>query len=514
MPRGKTSMRKTKEILRLALGQGLSQRDIATSVQVGKTTVQEIISRAKERGLCWEQAQSMREHQIVERLYPVLPTPSKRPEPDWSAIRLELSKKGMTLALLWVEYREENETGFSYSRFCEKYRAWEKRNRLVMRQQHKYGEKMFVDFSGMKLDYLDSQTGEIKTAEIFVSVLGASNYTFAYAVGDQSIPNWILCNRKSFEFYKGVPSLVVPDNLKAGVKTPCRYDPEANPSFLQMSEHYGTAIMPTRVYKPRDKAKVEVGVQIVQRWILARLRKHTFTSLEEINAAISPLIDVLNEKKMRLLQSSRKELFEKYERYSLKPLPDAPFEIASWKKAKVNIDYHIEVTSHYYSVPFRFVGEQVEVSFTPHKVEIFHQGDRIACHTRQMKPCCHTTIPEHMPPQHASFLDWTPDRLVQWARETGPFTAELCNQILNSRPHPEQGYRSCLGIMRLGKKYEKERLEAACKRALKTNVSTYRSVKSILQNKLDLVDLPERQEEKSPTEAFLHENIRGANYYS
>lgn len=414
MPRPRISMRKTKEILRLALKEGLSQRDIAVSTGIGKTTVQEILVRAKQIGLEWVSVQHVHEAYIVTQLFPRPAGVKMKTDADWAVVDRELRKKGNTLSLLWLDYKQENPDGMGYSSFCEYYRKWKRSCGLTMRQHHPAGKRLFVDFSGLKLPWLDLETGEMNEAEVFVAVLGASSLTFVRAVKDQSSASWLDCHVRCLEFLEGVPETIIPDNLRSGVSRACRYDPDTNPAYQWFAEHYGTAIIPTRAYKPRDKAKVEVGVQVAQRWILAILRRQTFTSIAEINSQIQILLDRLNNRIMKHLGASRRQIFEEIEKDALKALPLERFSIPTWKVAKVNVDYHVELEGHYYSVPYRFVGKAVDIKATSSTVEIFEGGKRIAIHQRYFgRPGRHTTISEHMPQAHRAHAEWTPERILQ-----------------------------------------------------------------------------------------------------
>lgn len=506
-------MRKTKEILRLALKEGLSQRDIALSTGVGKTTVQEIVSRAKQIGLDWGSVQHVHEPDIVTQLFPRPPGIKMKTDVDWAAMDRELRKKGNTLSLLWLDYKQENPDGMGYSSFCEYYRKWKKSFGLTMRQHHPAGKRLFVDFSGLKVPWLDMESGELHEAEIFVAVLGASNLTFVRAVKDQSSASWIDCHVRCLEFFGGVPETIVPDNLKSGVSRACRYDPDTNLAYQWFAEHYATAILPARAYRPRDKAKVEVAVQVAQRWIVAILRRQTFTSIAEINSQIGILLERLNNRTMKHLGASRRQLFDDIERTALKPLPPDRFNVPVWKIAKVNIDYHVEFERHYYSVPFRFVGKSVDIRANTTTVEIFEGGKRIAIHQRYYgRPGSHTTINEHMPQAHRAHAEWTPDRVLQWAGESGGYVAELCRRIMESRSHPEQGFRSCLGILRLGKDYGCDRLDKACEMALSMKSLRYRTIQDILRNGSDRKVRILKTSKSIPIEH--HENIRGADYYN
>ena len=513
MPRPRISMRKTKEILRLALKQGLAQREIALSTGVSKTTVQEVIARAKANGLEWVHIQHTHEPEIVFRLFPSQPGANVKVDADWPAIDRELKRKGNTLSLLWLDYKQENPNGMCYSSFCVHFKKWKDSCGLTMRQHHPAGERLFVDFSGLKLPWLDLETGEMQEAEIFVAVLGASNLTFVRAVKDQSSASWLDCHVRCLEFLGGVPKTIVPDNLRSGVSRACRYDPDINPAYQWFAEHYGTAIIPTRAYKPRDKAKVEVGVQIAQRWILAILRRQTFTSIAEINHQIKILLDGLNHRIMKHFGTSRRQLFDEIEREALKPLPSERFSIPTWKIAKVNIDYHVELDRHYYSVPNRFVGKSVDIKATNSIVEIFEGGKRIALHSRFFGgPGRHTTIDEHMPRAHKAHAEWNPERILQWAEELGQYTAELCRRIMESRTHPEHGFRSCLGILRLGKSYDSDRLNKACEMAIGMKSLRYKTIQDILRSGSDRKVCILKTATPSPI--AHHENIRGADYYT
>lgn len=413
--------------------------------------------------------------------------------------------------LLWQEYKAAHPDGYQYSRFCELYRSWQGKLDLVMRQDHRAGEKLFVDYAGQTAEVTCPDTGEVREAQIFVAVLGASNYTYAEATWSQALPDWIGSHQRAFHFFGGVPEIVVPDNLKSGVTQAHRYEPDLNPTYQDLASHYGVAVLPARVRHPRDKAKVEAGVQLVERWILAALRGHTFFSLDELNEAISELLDRLNDRPFQKLEGSRRSLFETLERKALRPLPTNSYVYAEWKKARVHIDYHVEIEGHYYSVPYQHVKHQVDVRLTAMTVECFFKGRRIASHRRSLRKGHHTTVKEHMPPSHRHVAEWTPERMTRWAARTGEATAELVANVMASRTHPQQGYRTCLGILRLGDSYGPERLEAAARRALAIGATTYKSVASILQNGLDSRPLPGTDEADMPVE---HGNIRGAAYYA
>ena len=417
----------------------------------------------------------------------------------------------MTLELLHLEYLEQHPDGYRYTQFCAYYRDWVKKHRLSMRQVHRGGEKLFVDFSGKKPHIVDARTGELIEVELFVAVLGASNYTWAEATATQSGPDWIAAHNHALQFLGGVPGALVPDQLKSGVTKASRYEPSIQRTYEELATHNGTVVLPARPARPRDKAKVEAGVLVAQRWLLARLRNQTFFSLTELNERLAELLEDLNNRKMRLYGTSRRELFEKLDKPALKPLPVEPFVYAEWKTVRVNIDYHVEVDSHFYSAPHELVHEQLEARSTATTVELLRNGARLTSHARSNARGKHTTKPEHMPKAHQKHLEWTPTRIVHWAGTIGPQTAELAKTILADRPHPEMGYRSCLGILRLAKKYGNERLEAAAARAVAVRARSYRHVESILKNGLDRVPIEPQTE---PTQLpLVHENVRGGRYY-
>jgi transposase len=504
-------MRRIKEVLRLTAA-GLSQREIAASIGVARSTIKDYQARARRAGLGWPLADEIDEAQLEGLLFPPRPAlPSaSRPWPDFGLVHREMKKKGVALFLLWEEYKAAHPEGFQYSWFCQHFRAFANKVDVVMRQSHRAGEKLFVDYAGQTAEVVDRTTGEVRQAQIFVAVLGASSYTYAEATWTQGLADWIGSHQRAFAFFGGVTEMVVPDNLKAGVTRAHRFEPDINPTYAEMAAHYGVAVIPARARKPRDKAKVEVAVQIVERWILARLRDMTFFSLDELNKAIHELLVRLNDRPFNKLPGCRRELFATLDRPALAPLPAQPYAFAIWKKARVNIDYHIELERHYYSVPYQLVKAEVEARISAQTVEIFHRGKRIAAHRRAYQPGHHTTVIAHMPRAHREHAEWTPRRLVQWAEKTGPATARLVEQILARRRHPQQGFRSCLGILRLGKSHGADRLEAACRRALHIGAASYKSIESILKHKLDQQPLPEPAQ---PTLPIDHDNVRGSKYY-
>jgi transposase len=507
-------VRKIKEVLRLHYEKRLSTREIAKSLSIGRSTVHDYLYRSQRAGLNWSLAADLDETSLEQQLYPPVAciTQEKRQMPSMEYLYQEVKKKGVTLQLLWHEYKEANPDGYQYSRFCYHYQQWVQKLDLCLRQEYRAGEKLFVDYAGQTMEITDPETGEIQEVQIFVATLGASNYTFAEPTLSQGLSSWIQSHVHAFEFFGGVPEILVPDNLKSAVTGPCRYEPDLNATYRELAEHYGAVIIPARVAKPQDKAKVESGVLQVEHWVLAPLRNRTFFSLSELQAAIAEKLEALNNRPFQKLESTRRILFETLEKPILKPLPVHPYVFAEWKNARVNIDYHIEVDHHYYSVPYQLVHEKLDVRFTDTSVEVFFKSRRVASHQRSYRQGAHTTLREHMPKSHQRYLEWTPSRLIRWAGQIGPHTQNLVACILENRPHPEQGFRSCLGLLRLRKTYSPERLEAACARALQMKAYSYKNVESILKNGLDRQPLTPASSQ-TPLPLLEHANLRGREYY-
>ena len=505
-------MRKIRDILRLAWSCNQSRQAIATVCGIGKTTVTDTLYRASAAKLSWPLPLALDDEGLETLLYPTTPSPSprKHTQPDWHALNSEfVTHKNLTLMLLWQEYKESNPSGYQYSQFCELFRKWKKKLDLSMRQEHRAGEKLFVDYCGQTLPIVDASTGEVRDAQVFVAVMGASNYTYAEATLSQSLPDWTGSHVRTFSFLGCLPKCVVPDNLLSAVTKTCRYEPDINPTYAEMAAHYGVAVIPARVRKPKDKAKAEVGVQIVQRFILAGLRKRTFFTLAEANAAIRERLIMLNNRPFRKLPGNRSSRFEELDRPAMLPLPETNYQFSQFKKVRVHIDYHLELEGHFYSVPHRLAREQLHVRYTETTVECLYKGNRVASHPRSFVRGKFTTTPEHMPKSHLEFAAWTPERIITWAAETGTATAQVVENVLSRKAYPEHGFRSCMGIISLAKRYSKERLEAACERAVTIKGVTYRSIKSILENNLDQKALPRQPE----LVAVTHENIRGTDYY-
>jgi transposase len=503
-------VRKILLVLRLCFECGLSGRAIARSINASPSTVGDYLRRARVAGLTWPLPEGMDDAKLEALLFPAPQAePAARPLPNWAEVHRELKRKSVTLALLWEEYKEAHPDGLQYSQFCELYRRWSKEIDVVMRQTHRAGEKLFVDYAGQTVAVIDPLTGERREAQIFVAVLGASNYAYAEATWTQALPDWTASHVRALAYMGGAPKLFVPDNLRSAVKRPHLYDPELNPTYTELAEHYGVAIMPARSGRAKDKAKVENGVLVVERWILAALRNRTFFSLDELNRAIAELLERLNTRAFKKLDGTRRSLFESLERAVLQPLPQTRYVFAQWKKVRVHIDYHIELERHYYSVPYTLAGKQLTVRYTDNTVEILHRGQRIASHRRSRHVGHHTTVPEHMPERHRRMTEWSPERFVQWAEKIGPATASLIMNVLSARRHPEQSYRRCLGILRLAKTYSDERLEAACQRAILLGTYSVRSIESILKHRLD----EQTDEPQDPELPLEHENLRGPSYF-
>ncbi len=508
-------MRKIREILRLRWDRGLSVRQVARSVSAAPGTISNCLSRAELAGLSWPLAEDLDDGALEALLYPPTPHSTQaRFTPDWSTIHRELRRKHVTLRLLWEEYKRDHPAdGYEYSQYCNLYRDYRSKLDVVMRQQHVAGEKVFVDYSGDGIEIVDRHTGEVREAQLFLAVLGASSYTYAEVTESQDLPCWIDAHIHAFEYFGGVTEITVPDNTRTAVTRACNYEPDLNPTYEEMARHYDTAVIPARKRKPKDKAKVEGGVLIAQRWILAALRNHTFFSLEQANRAIADKLEDLNDRRFQKLDTTRRELFETLDRPALKPLPSTRYEISEWSRPKVNIDYHVEIERHYYSVPYSLIHKRVDARRTSTTVEICFKGRRVAAHRRSHIVGGYTTVVEHMPRAHQKHLEWTPSRIIRWAEKTGPGTALLIQTLIESKPHPEQGYRASLGILRLEKTYTTERLEAACGRAMAIGSISYRAVKSILRTGMDR--LPDPADAEPQLELPVdHVNVRGPDYYN
>ena len=517
MAKKRLSMRKIKDILRLHHEAGLSNRAIAQTLGIGYGTVVDYLKRARQASISWPVPPDLQERDLGKLLFPTQTVTGQRrfTEPDFPAIHQELKRKGVTKLLLWQEYRQQHpDDGYSYAQFCHRYLQWLGHQQRSMRQTHQAGEKLFVDYCGPTMAVINPDTGEIRQAQVFVAVMGASNFTFACASWSQSQEDWLNAHVQAFEYLGGVPHIVVPDNLKSAVRKTHRYEPDINPAYQQLAAHYQTAIVPARPYKPKDKAKAEVAVQIVERWIMARLRHQTFFTLASLNQAIRFLLDDLNQRPLKRLPGTRHSQFKQLDKPALKPLPAVPYEYADIKQARVHIDYHIQYDKHYYSVPHHLVKQAVEVQATRQTLAIYHQGQRVAIHPRNYRQGGHSTCQEHMPQAHQAMSEWSPDRFLSWAGDIGQETREVVNHLLQEKRHPEQSYRRILALLGNAKKYGRDRLNKACGRALLINSPTRSSVESILKQGLDQIEVatadPAVQEELSLDH---HENVRGEDYY-
>jgi transposase len=506
-------MRKTKEILRLKYELGLSNRQIATSLHISHVCVANYLQRASQAGLSWPLPDHITEEQLRDLLFASEkpPTDAQRSLPPMEELHRQLRRKGLTLQLLWEEYRREHPDGYAYTQFCEYYKRFRSQLEPALRQEYKAGERLFVDWAGLTIPLVAAQPDQTRVAHLFVAVLGASNYTFAEAFENIQLPAWIEAHVHAWEFFGGVARLTIPDNTKTAVIHACRYEPGLNATYQELAEHYGTVIVPARAREPQDKAKVEAGVQNAERRIIAMLRDRRFFSLAELNQAIRSELHALNERPFQKMDGSRATWFVQLDKPALLPLPAQRYELATWQKAKANIDYHVQIDWHNYSVPYRLTNQTVEVRLSARTVEIFHRGQRVALHPRSQQRGGFTTDAAHRPKSHQRHLEWSPARLIDWAQhKVGPHCAAAVRHILEHKPHPEMGYRSCLGLMRLGRRHGVQRLEQACQRALLLEVCSYRSISSILAARLEAQPLPQPTTEP-PT--ITHDNLRGGHYY-
>ncbi len=505
-------MRKIRDILRLRLSGGLSIREISRSTKVSVGAIQKLLSRANELGLTWPLPDHLDDNGLAQLFYPGTDTSGllRYQMPDWTDVHQELKRKGMTKLLLWEEYtRQYPNRCYSYSQFCDRYRHWRTLQKRSMRQAHKAGEKCFVDYCGPTVPIINAGTGEVRDAQVFVAVLGASNYTYAEATLTQALPDWLGSHVRMLAYFGGCTDMVVPDNLRSGVSRACRYDPDLNPSYQQWAEHYDVAVVPARPYKPKDKAKAEVGVQIVERWILARLRHHSFFSLAELNQCIRALLEDLNNRPFKQLPGCRRSAFEQLDKPALKPLPTQPYQYVAIKPVKVNIDYHVQYDLHCYSVPHQYVGEKIELHAGDTLVEAYFRRQLVATHPRRHTPGF-STNPAHMPKRHQAHQQWSPGRLKRWAGDIGPDTGAWVSGQFDRREHPEQAYRVCLGLLNLSKQYPAIRLNAACRIANRAGLERVKQVRAILKSNRD------RLPEQLSLTAELpqdHENIRGPHNF-
>lgn len=513
MARGKLSMRYINEILRLRYDAKLSQRDIARSVRVSVGSVNQYLARATQADLTWPLPAGMDQKALIKALFPDQP-PSSRSgfvEPEWPSVQVELRHKGVTKQLLWEEYCQcHPHNAYSYSQYCHRYQVWLGQQRRSMRQIHKAGEKLFIDYCGPTVAIINPQTGEIRNAAIFVAVLGASNYSFAEATWGQSLCDWLESHVRAFEFFDGTTTILVPDNLKSAVSKACRYEPDMNRSYKALAEHYSVAVIPARPRKPKDKSKAENGVLLVERWVLAKLRHETFFSLAALNIRIKELLEQLNNKPFQKLPGSRRSQFETLDKPALRPLPSLPYRYVDIKKVKVGIDYHIGYRNHFYSVPHQLVGKQLEVHASSNCVQVYNLDTLITTHPRKYA-AGFTTNPAHMPENHRAHGAWTPARLLNWGATIGPYTRQMVQQLIDDKAHPEQAYRACLGLLNLNNHYGSKRLENACRLGITEGLRYVKNIRNILKHNRD--QKPATSEETKPTLNQHHENVRGSKHY-
>jgi len=515
MPAARMPMRRAREILGMKFEAGLAVREIARRTDVPRRTVRTLFARFAARGLTWPIAPEVSEADLEALMFKEAGAKSgsrRRAEPDWSAVHKELKRKHVTLQILWDEYIERHPDGYRYSRFCEVFRAWEDKLSVTMRQKYLGGEKLFVDYAGDTVPVIiDRQTGETRAAHIFVAVIGASSLTYAEATWTEGLSDWIGAHTRTFAFIGGAPKLVIPDNPKVAVIKACFYEPMVNRTYEDVLKHYDTTALPARPRKPRDKSKVEAAVRIMERYLLGRLRNRLFYSLAELNTAIRKILTHLNDEfKIRRLGVTRRALFEEIDKPNLTPLPVEGYVYAEWRIRRANLDYHVDVDGSFYSVPFQLAREKIEARITARTIELFVKGQRVAAHARLATCGRHTTVPEHMPSSHRRHGGWSAERIQTEAQSIGPNAALYCTLVLAHKHHPEQGYRACLGIVRLPKTYGRDRVEAACERALEIGARTYASVKSILEHRLDQRPTNKAAADEAPIQ---HPNIRGRRYY-
>ena len=506
-------MRDIRQILRLRWDAKKSVRETAASVGLSTGVVGKCTARAKAAGLDWPAVEALGDDALERKLYGEKASPdAARPEPDPARMHIELKRDGVTLELLHIEYLAQHPQGLQYTAFCERYRAWKRRHRLTMRQGHKAGEKMFVDFSGKRPMITDRVTGEQIAVELFVAVLGASSYTFVEAARTQRVEDWVRLHDHAVSYFGGVAEVWVPDCLKSGVTRADWYEPTIQRTYRDQAQHYGAVVIPARPRRPRDKAKVEVAVQVAQRWILARLRHETFFTLEDLNERIRVLCDALNARPRRHLGGvSRRELFERIERAALARVPEATYEPRSWKSVRANADYHVQIGWHWYSVPYALAHEELEVCLTATTVELLHRGTRVAAHVRSAVEGGFTTDAAHRPANHRAWAERDPGGLLAWAEQSGPNTTWMMKRILESNIHRDQTWRSGRALMRMGETYGAARTEVACERALRHGARSYKPIERMLRLEMDLRPDPTAPAEGSSP--IAHDQIRGPDYY-
>lgn len=509
-------MRKVRELLRFCIGQNMSARQGAKIVGLGKTAASQYVGGFKSSGLTLAAAEALSDSELLAALNLKKETENTR----FSELSVlfpyfikELKRTGVTLQILWEEYLNTHPQGYAYSQFCHHYFLWRKEQKVSMRMEHKAGDKMYVDYAGSKLFVTDQKTGEITEYEVFVSVLGASQLSYIEAVASQTKAGWISANQAALRFYGGVPSAIVPDCLKSAVIKADRYEPGINESFEDFARHYNTAIVPARALHPKDKSLAENFVRSAYNQIYARIRNQVFYSLEELNHALWEHLDTYNRKNFQGRDHSRQQLFDDIEKPELKPLPVETYELKSFCECKVQYNHHVYLREdfHYYSVPFHLTGKVVRIAYTNRLVEIYYNNQRVAVHQRNRHKYGYTTKDEHRPQEHRYMLEWSPERFIKWAGKISPETQQVITQILDSRPHPEQAYKSCMGLLNLEKKHPQGDYIKACQKALKLGCCNYTFIKNTLKTKaFNLND----EEELSLFTLPQHSNIRGKEMYN
>jgi transposase len=503
-----------REILRLH-SQGLSQRSIAASCDCGKTTVQKTVNRADELGIVWPLPKDMTNERLKQLLAVPGESQSVYKEPDYERVHRELAKSGVTLSLLWNEYsaecRQNGEVPFMYTQFCKRYREYAVVHKATMHIERKPGEQMEVDWAGQTMELTDNITGAAIPAYIFVATLPYSGFTYVEAFLSRNQESWIAAHVNAYRHFGGVTRILVPDNLKTGVDRVDWYTPVINKSYQEMAEHYGTAVIPARVRKPKDKPSVEGSVGGISTWIIAALRNWRFFTLHELNDAVMKKLYEFNAKPFQKKPGSRQSVFEEYEQPLLQPLPDKPYELSEWKVCVVAYNYHVSVDKMFYSVPHEYIKQKSDVRLTRNTVEVFVNGSRVASHMRKYGyPGQYATLPEHMPEDHRKYTQWNAERYLSWARAIGENTVIVVKAILASRKIEQQSYRACMALLKLSDKYTAPRLEAACKRAISYTPSpSFKSVQTILATGQD--EVTDEKPEKEPPTEFGY--TRGSGYY-
>jgi len=505
-------MRVIREVLRLAWSCGFNQRQVSISCNIARSSVQDCLLRAKGAKLSWPLPDDLDDTKLESLLYKPMGRPKSDKAPiDFAYLHRELhSHKGMTMGLLWQRYIERDPEGYQYSYFCTLFNEWAGKLDLVMKQEHLAGEKVFSDFAGSTLKVTSLDTGEVNFVKVFVCCLGASSYTFAKAYWSENAEAWCMGHAEAFSFFGGCPEIVVPDNPKPVVTKACPYEPDIHMDFLHMAQHFGVGVVPARVRKPKDKAKVEAAVKMATRWIIAVLKDRTFHSLAELNLEIAKLLEILNTRPFKKMPGSRRSAFEAIDRPALKALPQNRYEYTQNGFAKSHLDYHITIDDCQYSVPFQYAKKKLEYRLSTKTLEIFYRGNRIASHVRRLPHAKPATVKEHMPPNHQAYLDWTPERFIAWATKIGPDTKSLIEAVLGSREFPQQAFKSCLGILHLTKDYSDARLERAASCALRVRGFSYKTVKLILENQQE-----NRPVDRAPGQLkIFNPNVRGPLEYA